>query len=295
MSQPVSRFSGAQWLALGALGAGLVTAAMVQVFVGLAPLQKLLAAPGKVRSGETQRLEGEFPTEVMPLVAEFNTVVAENADVVGRARTPAGNLAHALKTPLSVLFNAALPPDAQDRGLCRLVIDQTGMARRQADYHLARLQAAASARIPGTRTPVSQIIEGLARTMRRIHADRQLVLTVMPASTSLSFRGEAQELQEMLGNLLDNACKWASHRLEISTCSEDDQLHIVVDDDGAGLAVEQRDAVIRRGARADEQVPGSGLGQAIIDDLVHLSGSPIVLADSPLGGLRSALVLPPAR
>ena len=109
MSQPVSRFSDALWLALGALGAGLVTAAVVQVLVGLAPLQKLLAAPGKVHSGETQRLKGEFPTEIMPLVAEFNTVVAENADVVGRARTPAGNLAHALKTPLSVLLTPPCP------------------------------------------------------------------------------------------------------------------------------------------------------------------------------------------
>jgi signal transduction histidine kinase len=279
----------------GALGAGLVIAAMVQVLVGLAPLQKLRAALGKVRSGEMQRLDGDFPAEIMPLVAEFNTVLAQNAEVVERARTQAGNLAHALKTPLSVLFNAAQSPDTKDSELSGLVIDQVGIARRQVDYHLARAQAAASARIPGTRTPVSPIIEGLARTMRRIHADRQLVLTAMPASTSLSFRGEAQDLQEMLGNLLDNACKWASHRVEISTCSEDDQLRIVVDDDGAGLAVEQRDAVIRRGARADEQVPGSGLGLAIVDDLVRLYGGQIVLADSPLGGLRSVLVLPLAR
>lgn len=295
MSEPVSRFSGALWLALGALGAGLVIAAMVQVLVGLAPLQKLRAALGKVRSGEMQRLDGEFPAEIMPLVAEFNTVLAQNAEVVERARTQAGNLAHALKTPLSVLFNAAQSPDTKDRELSGLVMDQVGIARRQVDYHLARAQAAASARIPGTRTPVSPIIEGLARTMRRIHADRQLILTAMPTSTSLSFRGEAQDLQEMLGNLLDNACKWASHRVEISTCSEDDQLRIVVDDDGAGLAVDQRDAVIRRGARADEEVPGSGLGLAIVDDLVRLYGGQIVLADSPLGGLRSVLVLPLAR
>ncbi|MEF8767669.1 MAG: sensor histidine kinase [Candidatus Accumulibacter phosphatis] len=295
MTEPVSRFSGALWLALGVLGGGLVIAALVQVFIGLAPLRKLHTALGKVQSGEMQHLDGDFPAEIMPLVDQFNAVLVQNAEVVERARTQAGNLAHALKTPLSVLSNAALAPDARDSALSRLVIDQVGTARRQLDYHLARAQAAATALIPGTRTPLSPIIDGLVRTMRHIHADRQLALTVMPVSPSLAFRGEPQDLQEMLGNLLDNACKWAAHQVEISARCEGGNLRILIDDDGTGLAAEQREAVIQRGVRADEQVPGSGLGLAIVDDLARLYGGRVELADSPLGGLRAVLILPVAQ
>jgi signal transduction histidine kinase len=295
MAEPVARFNGALWLALGLLGVGLVVAALVQVFIGLAPLEKLRGALGRVRSGETQALEGRFPVEIMPLVEEFNSVLVQNAEVVERARTQAGNLAHALKTPLSVLANAAAADNNKEGALAQLVSDQVASARQQVDYHLARAQAAATTRIPGTRTPLLPIIDGLVRTMRRIHAERGLELVVQPLPASLLFRGDAQDMQEMLGNLLDNACKWASHRVEISAHSENDQLRIAIDDDGAGIAVEQRDTVLRRGMRADEQVPGSGLGLAIVGDLVHLYGGQIVLTDSPLGGLRSLLVLPLAR
>ena len=292
MSEPVSRFSGVLWLALGALGAGLVIAALVQVFVGLAPLRALRDALGKVRSGETQRLEGDFPAEIMPLVDEFNSVLTQNADVVARARTHAGNLAHALKTPLSVLANAAGSKEHEGSELARLVGDQIGVARKQVDYHLARAQAAASTRMPGAKTPLLPVVDGLARTMRRIHAGRQIELTVHPFSESLSFRGEAQDLQEMLGNLLDNACKWAARNVEVSARSSGATLTLTIDDDGAGLAAEHRDLVVRRGVRADEQVPGSGLGLAIVDDLARLYGGQVELADSPLGGLRAALTLP---
>ena len=294
MSEPVSRFSGVLWLALSVLGTGLVIAALVQVFVGLAPLRALRDALGKVRSGATQRLEGNFPAEIMPLVDEFNSVLTQNADVVARARTHAGNLAHALKTPLSVLANAAGSREHEGSELARLVGDQIGVARKQVDYHLARSQAAASTRMPGARTPVLPVVDGLARTMRRIHAERQVELTVHPFPESLSFRGEAQDLQEMLGNLLDNACKWAARNVEVSARSGGTSLTIMVDDDGAGLAAGQRELVMRRGVRADEQVPGSGLGLAIVDDLARLYGGKAELIDSPLGGLRATLTLPAA-
>ena len=297
MSEPVARFSGALWLALGILGMGLVLAALVQVFIGLAPLRKLHAALGKVRSGETPQLDGDFPVEIMPLVDEFNTVLAQNAEVVERARTQAGNLAHALKTPLSVLANAAdaagrMDGEAEHKNLARLVCEQVGTARKQVDYHLSRAQAAAAIRMPGARTPVAPIVDGLVRTMRHIHAERHLALTIGQIPETLAFRGEAQDLQEMLGNLLDNACKWASHQVKVGAERHGNALRIIVDDDGAGLAAEQRDAVIRRGIRADQQVPGSGLGLAIVEDLARLYGGRLELMDSPLGGLRSALTLP---
>ncbi len=289
MREPVTRFNEELWLALGLLGLGLALAALVQVFVGLAPLRTLRDALGRVRSGATQRLEGDFPAEIMPLVEEFNTVLAQNADVVERARTQAGNLAHALKTPLSVLANAAA---GKDDALAQLVTTQIEGARRQVDYHLTRAQAAAAARLPGVRTALGPVVDGLVRTMRRLHAERNLDLRVRPIPASLAFRGEEQDLQEMLGNLLDNACKWAASRVEIDAGLEQDRLVIRVDDDGKGIAAAQRQATLRRGVRADEQVPGSGLGLAIVDDLARMYGGAIVLADSPLGGLQAILTLP---
>jgi signal transduction histidine kinase len=295
MSEPVRRFSGVLWAALGVLGAGLVIAALVQVFVGLAPLRALRSALGKVRSGETQRLEGDFPAEITPLIEEFNSVLAQNAEVVERARTHAGNLAHALKTPLSVLANAADGKDHRDSDLARLVADQVGVARAQVDYHLARARAAASSRVPGAKAAVRPVIDGLVRTLRRIHADRRIELVVPPISGDPGFRGEAQDLQEMLGNLLDNACKWAASKVELGVQSSGATLVFTIDDDGAGLALSERDRVMRRGVRADERVPGSGLGLSIVDDLARLYGGRVELSDSPLGGLRATLTLPAAQ
>ncbi len=291
MIEPIERFNTALWLAFGILGLGLALAALVQVFVGLAPLRKLQAALSLVRDGEALRLEGGFPKEIMPLVEDFNRVLAQNAEVVARARTQAGNLAHALKTPLSVLANAAA---GKDDPLARQVLQQVDNARKQVDYHLARAQAAATARLPGARTPVTPIIDGLVRTMQHIHAARGLELRVQPVPSDLSFRGEAQDLQEMLGNLLDNACKWAAHRVEIEARMEQDRLVIQIDDDGVGISAEQRQAVLQRGVRADQQAPGNGLGLAIVADLATLYDSPMTLAASPLGGLRVSLSLPAA-
>jgi len=292
MAEPVSRFNGALWLALGVLGAGLVLAAVVQVSVGLSPLRALRTALARVRGGEAPRLAGDFPVEVAPLVEEFNTVLAHNADVVERARTHAGNLAHALKTPLSVLANAAQAKEQQDPELARLVLEQIGVARRHVDYHLARAQAAATTRVPGAKTALLPVVEGLVRVMQRIHSQREIAINVQPWQATLAFRGEAQDLQEMLGNLLDNACKWAAHRVEISAHTDGTTFTLALDDDGPGLDARQRAVVLRRGVRADEQVPGSGLGLAIVDDLARLYGGRVELLDSPLGGLRAALTLP---
>lgn len=289
MIAPLERFNSSLWLALGLLGLGLVSAAIFQVIVGLAPLQRLRKALSAVRNSETQQLEGDSPDEIKPLVEEFNSVLAQNTDVVVRARTQAGNLAHALKTPLSVLANAAAGKDGE---LARLVGEQVDAARRQVDNHLKRASAAATVRVPGSHTTLLPIVEGLVRVMQRVHAERRLELVVMPMANKLAFRGEEQDLQEMLGNLLDNACKWARQRVELEATLAQGQLVISIDDDGPGIPPARRDAMIRRGARADEQVPGSGLGLAIVDDLVSLYGGQVDLTDSPLGGLRLVLTLP---
>lgn len=291
MLEPVSRFNGALWLGLGILGLGLACAALLQVLVGLAPLRLLRIALGRVRNGDARQLEGNFPTEIRPLVEEFNSVLTQNAEVVERARTRAGNLAHALKTPLSVLANAA---EGRDDQLARLVASQVESAQKQVEYHLARAKAAAVSRVPGARTPVGPVVDGLVRTMQRIHVERRLELSAKAIEPEVVFRGELPDLQEMLGNLLDNACKWAGSRVEIQARTERGRLEIRVDDDGPGIAPEQRDAMLRRGVRADEQVPGAGLGLAIVDDLARLHDGRITLAASPLGGLQARLDLPAA-
>jgi signal transduction histidine kinase len=292
--EPVARLNGTLWLALAVLAAGLVLAAAMQVWMGLAPLRDLRRALGQVHTGQAQRLEGQFPTEVTPLIDDFNQVLAQHAQVVERARTHAGNLAHALKTPLSVLANAASAKDPSPTELALLVAEQVDIARKQVNYHLARAQAAAASRMPGVHTALLPVVQGLVRVMQRIHAERALSVQVGPLEATLSFRGEAQDLQEMLGNLLDNACKWAAQRVLVQATLEPQGLVITLDDDGPGLPPEQRAVVLQRGVRADEQVPGSGLGLAIVDDLAPLYGGSVALQDSPMGGLRVVLTLPAA-
>ena len=292
MTKPIAEFKGHLWMALVILGVGLSFAALMQVVVGLAPLRTMQGALGRVRHGDARNMEGTFPSEIMPLVNEFNTVLAQNAEVVERARTQAGNLAHALKTPLSVLANAANAPEIRDDDLARLVASQVDTVRKQVDYHLSRAQAAASVQVPGMRTAVEPVIQGLVRVMQRVHADRQLEFAVLHDQANLAFRGEEQDLQEMLGNLIDNASKWANSRIEIQTRVEQERLTISVDDDGQGIALDQRDTVLQRGVRVDQQVSGSGLGLAIVDDLARMYGGQLALADSPLGGLRASLILP---
>lgn len=292
MTAPIADFKGHLWLALGILGMGLTFAASMQVFVGLAPLGSMQDALGRVRHGDARNMEGTFPSEIMPLVNEFNTVLAQNAEVVERARTQAGNLAHALKTPLSVLSNAANAPEKRDDDLARLVTSQVDTVRKQVDYHLSRAQAAASVQVPGMRTSVEPVIQGLVRVMQRVHAERHLVFVVIPDEASLSFRGEEQDLQEMLGNLIDNASKWARSRIEIQVSDESGKLRVSIDDDGKGIAETERDHVLKRGVRADEQVPGTGLGLAITADLAQMYGGDLVLAKSSLGGLQASLILP---
>ena len=292
MTGPIADFKGHLWLALGILGMGLTFAASMQVFVGLAPLRSMQDALGRVRQGDAQNMEGTFPNEIMPLVNEFNTVLAQNAEVVERARTQAGNLAHALKTPLSVLANAANAPEKRDDDLARLVASQVDTVRKQVDYHLSRAQAAAAVKVPGMRTAVEPVIRGLVRVMQRVHADRQLEFVVLPDPANLAFRGEEQDLQEMLGNLIDNASKWARSRIEIQVSDESGKLRVRIDDDGKGIAETERDHVLKRGVRADEQVPGTGLGLAITADLARMYGGDLVLAKSSLGGLQASLTLP---
>jgi len=208
---------------------------------------------------------------------------------VARARTHAGNLAHALKTPLAVLAQAA---SAGAADLPALVQAQVAVSRRHIDAHLSRSRVAASLKLPGQRAPVATVLAGLMRVMERVHAERGLSLELTPVDPALAFAGEEQDLQEMLGNLLDNACLWARGAVRIGAVREGKQVVITVDDDGPGISAEQRNAVLARGVRLDESAPGSGLGLAIVADLARLCGGDIALERSALGGLCARLSLP---
>jgi signal transduction histidine kinase len=294
----VHRFDGVLAISLAVLLVLLCLVVVAQVLVGLSPLRRLRRDLVEVLEGRSARLQGSFPVEVQPLVDNFNGVLDRHTAVVSRARTQAGNLAHAIKTPLSVMAQAASSSaGSTSEGLSQVVSEQVEMARRQVDWHLKRARASAAA-MPSMRTPVLPVVEGLVRVMQRVHDARGLQLRTDSEDAALAFAGEVQDLQEVLGNVLDNACKWAKHTVRIQVrslvCGHERRVLVLVDDDGPGIDPVQREAVLARGARLDERMPGSGLGLAIVHELISLYGGALALDASPLGGLRVCCELPRA-
>jgi signal transduction histidine kinase len=270
------------------LGLGLVAAILVQVRIGLQPLRRVSVALARIRNGEARRLEGEFPSEIAPLAGELNSLIQHSEEVVGRARTHVSNLAHFLKTPLSVL---AAEADSQPGPLADAVKKQVFSMRRQVDHYLTRARAAGSLDVLGNRTQVSVVLDDLARVIARIHAARGITIDA-ECDGAIYFRGERQDLEEMAGNLIDNAAKWAASRVRVRCHKHGARLTIIIEDDGPGLTQEERARVGERGGRLDESVPGSGLGLAIVRDISKLYGGFLVLDVSPLGGVMVRLELP---
>ena len=278
--------------ALAILAVILLGAAAAQVAVGLRPLQGLRAELAKVHAGRSRRLEASFPSEVQPLVDDLNDLLEQQMAAVERARTQAGNLAHGLKTPLTVLAAERRKLAEQgDATAAEVLGQQIEAMRRQIDYQLARARAASSSRLPGVATPVAPVVERLVRVLRRVGANPDVELVARIALEHV-FAGEAQDLEEMVGNLLDNACKWARRRVAVTSESNGQRVTILVDDDGPGLPAARREEVFERGRRLDQSVPGSGLGLAIVRDLAEIYGGRVGLEDSPEGGLRVRLELP---
>ncbi len=290
LTAAAAAFSRTLWLSLGVLALALVGAAAIQVQVGLRPLHRLRAGVAAIREGHIKHLEGSFPTETQPLVEDLNALLQRNEEIVARGRIQAGNLAHGLKTPLSILANEV------DRlaGASQLATSMRGQIttmQQQIDYHLARARAAASLDVPGARVPVAPSVAAVQRTLARLYVGRDLQFAIdIPADHV--FRGERQDLEEMLGNLMDNACKWARRRVAATSRREAGRLTITIEDDGLGLPAEQQALAPAPGARFDEKVPGTGLGLAIVRDLAGLYSGSIALGSSSLGGLRAELTLP---
>jgi signal transduction histidine kinase len=290
-------FNDALIFTLALLGIAFALIVGFQVRFGLRPLRAISEALHAVRSGRAERLEGKFPEEIAPLAREVNALLESNREIVDRARMHVGNLAHALKTPLSILLNEAAGRDdpAADK-----VREQVSVMREQVQHHLERARLAARVAVVGTVSEVSPVIDGLARTMSKIHHDRALTIETRGVD-DVKFHGERQDFEEMLGNLVDNACKWANSRIEIEVFAKPPEsrldrafFHVLIDDDGPGLSLEAREQIPSRGRKLDENKPGSGLGLSIVADLATLYGGKLMLGNAPIGGLRAELVLPAA-
>jgi signal transduction histidine kinase len=273
------------------LGMALGLSVLFQIRFGLKPLLDLSAAVGSIRRGQSERIAGAYPSDIAPLAEELNLLLEANREILERARTQVGNLAHALKTPLSVILNEANEPTPE---LSTRVREQAAIMRDQMDYYLNRARTAALAGTLGAATEVGPVLEALARTFGKIYREKDLALD-LEAADGLRFRGERQDLEEMAGNLVDNACKWA--RSQVAVTAEVTQekgravLRIIVDDDGPGLPPEAREEVMKRGKRLDETKPGSGLGLSIVSELATIYGGRLELGRSPLGGARAELSL----
>lgn len=276
-------------IALGVLAVGLIGGVLVLIRYGLRPLHEIEHKLGDVRAGRRDNLDGEYPSELAPLVKEINTLITHNRKVVERARTHVGNLAHALKTPLAVLKNEAKGSDK----LSDLVRRQTESMISNVNSYLKRAQAAAQAEVLGARTEVKEPVEGIARMLERLHRGKGVAIDV-DVDPKAVFRGERGDFDELVGNLLENAAKWCKSRVNVTVIRSDDGMEVKVDDDGPGLPAEHRAKALERGKRLDESEPGTGLGLSIVTELADIYGGRLHLEDSPLGGLRARLVLPAA-
>jgi signal transduction histidine kinase len=278
-------------IALATLLAMLIAGVILQVRVGLRPLFRLQREVTAVRTGKTDRVAGDYPAELEPLALELNALVAHNQEVVERQRTHVGNLAHALKTPLTVMDAEA---QAQGADLAGVVRRQVAVMREQVDHHLRRARASARQQGGGERTAVAPLLEELALTLERIFQNKRVEID-WRAPDDLFFHGERQDLLELAGNVMENACKWCKGRVRVTAeAISPASFSLTVEDDGPGLAAKDRAEVLQRGARLDETAPGSGLGLSIVDELAKAYGGDLSLSDSTWGGLRTTLTLPRA-
>jgi signal transduction histidine kinase len=276
---------------LTVLGLGLIGMAALQSTYGLAPLRLVSDAIAAIRSGRAQRVQARFPAEVAPLVIEINELLAHGEAQAEAARRHAGNLAHALKTPMSVLVGEA---QGRDDPLARAVEAQVQVMRRHVDHQLARARAAGRRAASTARTPVWPVVEAIVRTVERIHQGR--VTIDLAGDRTTAFRGERQDLEEMVGNLVENAAIHGGGRAFITIEADGPILRILVEDDGRGIPAAERARLFERGERLDTDKPGTGLGLAIVKEVAELYGGAVNLAESEdLGGLLVTLSLPRAQ
>jgi signal transduction histidine kinase len=292
LDQSIRQFqSQIQWY-LTILATTLLSMVVLQITIGLSPLSKLKKAMLLLRTGDAACIEGQYPNEFSPLIDDFNSVLEQNKQLVSKAKIQAGNLAHAIKTPLAVITNAIASKTIHDADFRQLVLEQTRLAKEQVDWSLARAKTITRSRNITLKTPVVGAIQSIVRVMEKIYTDKSLMMTIHSSESTVQFNGDERDLHEIVGNLIDNACKWASTQVLISISKEKSWVTIAVEDDGPGIAHDDYANVVRRGVRLDEFTPGTGLGLAIVDELISIYGGKIQMNQSPLGGLKVAVQLP---
>ncbi|WIY53682.1 HAMP domain-containing sensor histidine kinase [Devosia sp. YIM 151766] len=291
----VDDFRGQAFIVLGAVGVMLAVMSGIVARIALRPIARLSEAVEAVREGESAEVSGSYPTEIAPLAAEVNELLRSNAQIIERARNQVGNLAHALKTPIAVLRNEA---GAGKGALADVVSSETEKMSNMVSTYLERARLAARTSVVGKKADAAAIISRLARVMGKIHADVTVSFDE-PGSSLPWFRGDEADLEEMVGNLLDNACKWSRGQVGIALSAENGskgrQLLVRIEDNGTGLSEDDAQKVLRRGVRLDEKTPGTGLGLDIVKELVDVYGGSLEFKQSPLGGLLVELRLPMAR
>ncbi|MCJ8323056.1 MAG: GHKL domain-containing protein [Rhizobiales bacterium] len=279
---------------LSLLVAGLTLGTYFQLRFVLKPLEHLKNYLAKIRIGEGKSIEAELPQELMPVVNEINNLVAANEQVIERARTHVGNLAHALKTPLSVLLNAS---DNKLDENSKLVKQQVGLMNVQVAHHLNRARMIASHDTVATKIQVSPIVNSIVNALKKINFDKNVKVD-LKLEDEICFYGERQDLEELIGNLIDNAFKWCNRRVSIAIgvaqIDNQQKLHIIVEDDGPFMPAQELKKVMQRGHRIDENMIGSGLGLSIVKELTELYKGKFTLSKSQLAGLKAELWLPMA-
>lgn len=293
LDEQSDQFDNILFLALGALGLGLVAASLLQVFLGLRPLAHIKESLSKVRNGEEEYLPSDFPREIQPLADELNALLDHNNEIVERSRTQVGNLAHALKTPIAVLRNEAKMNEGH---LSETVARQTENMHKYVEHYLKRARAAANIKTISGNSHIMPSINNIARALNKIYQDKNVTVNALSDEKKLIFKGEVNDFEEMVGNIMENAAKWASKNITVNCNRNQNKLYIEVVDDGPGIDIKARQAVFDRGQRLDENIPGTGLGLSIVKDLAGLYGGEIKLNDndecSKSKGLKAILILP---
>lgn len=288
----IGAFERQLYLYLALFGAGMTAINALAILFGLRPLRRVGRSLSQIRAGAAQRLDGDFPREIAPLAHETNALIESNRRIVERSRTQVGNLAHSLKTPLAVLTN-----EARSIGGAKgsLIADQADAMRQQVDHYLQRARMAAQRDTIVFRTPAAATVARVVRVMAKLNP--AMKLTFMAPDEDIVFAGEREDLEEIAGNLLENAMKWGRSVVAVSLAPGAEEgegqrrFSLVVEDDGPGIPEAQRREALARGRRLDETKPGTGLGLAIVADLVKEYGGSLGLARSALGGLKATVTL----
>jgi signal transduction histidine kinase len=294
--QRVGQFRGQTLTVLSAVGIALAIMSGIVARLALRPIDRLGKAIEQVREGEAETIVGSYPREIAPLAEEVNELLRSNTQILERARNQVGNLAHGLKTPLAVLRNEAAA--ARDNPLSRVVASETEKMTQLVTTYLDRARLAARSAVVGKKADATMVMLRLVRVMQKLN--QNVVIAFKRPDASLPwFRGDEGDLEEIAGNLLDNACKWSKGQIAVTMVAErtpsQQFLLIRIEDDGPGLTEEEAKKVLRRGVRLDEKTPGSGLGLDIVKELVDVYGGSLQLKRSVLGGLLAELRLPAAK